>query len=53
MAAGNPAAARFVGIQRGPDGSFDRAGVARAVHYGFRIVRWHPAQPAGRSRALS
>lgn len=43
MAAGNPAAARFVGIQRGEDGSFDRAGVARAVRYGFRIVRWHPA----------
>jgi F420H(2)-dependent quinone reductase len=42
MAAGNPAAARFVGIQRGPDGSFDRAGVERAVQYGFRIVRWHP-----------
>src|SRR5215472_6331985 len=27
MAARNPAAARFVGIPRGPDGSFDRAGV--------------------------
>jgi hypothetical protein len=44
MAAGNPAAARFVGIQRGADGSFDRDGVARAVRYGFRIVRWHPAE---------
>jgi F420H(2)-dependent quinone reductase len=43
MAAGNPAAARFVGIQRDADGSFDRDGVARAVQYGFRIVRWHPA----------
>src|SRR5215472_18981923 len=42
MAAGNPAAARFGGIQRGPDGSFDRSGVERAVRYGFRIVRWHP-----------
>src|SRR5215471_2819155 len=42
MAAGNPAAARFVGIQRGPDGSFDRSGIERAVRYGFRIVRWHP-----------
>ncbi len=42
MAAGNPTAARMVGIQRGPDGSFDRDGVARAVQYGFRIVRWHP-----------
>jgi deazaflavin-dependent oxidoreductase (nitroreductase family) len=43
MAAGNPAAARFVGIPRAADGSFDRDGVARAVQYGFRIVRWHPA----------
>ena len=42
MAAGNPAAARFTGIRRGPDGSFERAGVERAVRYGFRIVRWHP-----------
>jgi deazaflavin-dependent oxidoreductase (nitroreductase family) len=42
MAAGNPAAGRMVGIQRGPDGSFDRDGVARAVQYGFRVVRWHP-----------
>ena len=42
MAAGNPATARFTGIQRGPDGSFDRGGVERAVRYGFRIVRWHP-----------
>jgi hypothetical protein len=42
MAEGNPAAARFVGIQRDPDGDFDRSGVERAVQYGFRIVRWHP-----------
>jgi deazaflavin-dependent oxidoreductase (nitroreductase family) len=41
MAAGNPTAARMVGIQRGPDGGFDRDGVARAVQHGFRIVRWH------------
>ncbi len=45
MAAGNPAAARFVGIQRGTDGSFDRDGVERAVRYGFRIVRWHLPEP--------
>jgi deazaflavin-dependent oxidoreductase (nitroreductase family) len=45
MAAGNPAAGRMVGIQRGPDGSFDRDGVARAVQYGFRVVRWHPDGP--------
>ncbi|HXZ66225.1 MAG TPA: hypothetical protein VEH05_15915, partial [Streptosporangiaceae bacterium] len=50
MAAGNPAAARFVGIQRGTDGSFDRDGVERAVRYGFRIVRWHlPDSAAGAS----
>src|SRR5215469_563005 len=46
MAAGNPATARFTGIQRGPDGSFDRGGVERAVRYGFRIVRWHPTGAA-------
>ena len=46
MAAGNPAAARFVGIQRSPDGTFNKDGVARAVQYGFRIVRWHVAQSA-------
>jgi deazaflavin-dependent oxidoreductase (nitroreductase family) len=45
MAAGNPAAGRMVGIQRGPDGSFDREGIARAVQYGFRVVRWHPDGP--------
>ena len=43
IAAGNPRAAAFVGISRGPDGSFDRAGLADAVHHGFRIVRWHLA----------
>jgi hypothetical protein len=54
MAAGNPAAARFVGIQRDADGNFDRDGVARAVQYGFRIVRWHPAgsvTPASAARS--
>jgi len=42
MAAANPRSAAFVGIRRAPDGSFDRAGVERAVRYGFRIVRWNP-----------
>jgi hypothetical protein len=46
MAAGNPATARFTGIPRSPDGSFDRGGVERAVRYGFRIVRWHPVGAA-------
>lgn len=44
MAAANPRSASFIGIPRGPDGQFDRAGLERAVRYGFRIVRWHPAQ---------
>jgi F420H(2)-dependent quinone reductase len=42
IAAGNPAAGRMVGVQRATDGSFDRDAVARAVQYGFRVVRWHP-----------
>jgi len=42
MAAANPRSAASVGIRRAPDGSFDRAGVERAVRYGFRIVRWNP-----------
>jgi F420H(2)-dependent quinone reductase len=42
LAAGNPAAVRFIRLERSPDGSFDRTGVERAVRYGFRIVRWHP-----------
>lgn len=49
MAAGNPAAGRMVGIKRGPDGSFDRDGVTRAVQYGFRVVRWHPEESAAHS----
>ena len=47
MAAANPRSASFIGIPRGPDGEFDRDGLAAAVRYGFRIVRWHPATPAG------
>ncbi|HEY2508827.1 MAG TPA: nitroreductase/quinone reductase family protein [Streptosporangiaceae bacterium] len=41
LLAGNPRAAGFIGIPRGADGQFDRAGLQRAVRYGFRIVRWH------------
>jgi deazaflavin-dependent oxidoreductase (nitroreductase family) len=51
MAAGNPAAGRMVGIQRGADGSFDRDAVARAVQYGFRVVRWHPYESAAQPPA--
>lgn len=39
--AANPRAAAFIGISRGPDGSFYQAAVENAVRYGFRIVRWH------------
>jgi hypothetical protein len=46
MAAANPAAARFAGIARGPDGRFDRAALENALRHGFRIVRWHPAGQA-------
>lgn len=45
MAAANPRSAAFIGISRGTDGKFDRAGLEDAVRYGFRIVRWHPAAP--------
>jgi F420H(2)-dependent quinone reductase len=44
MAAANPRSASFIGVARGPDGQFDRDGLERAVRYGFRIVRWHPAE---------
>lgn len=53
MAAGNPAAGRFVGIQRAADGSFDRDGVARAVQFGFRVVRWHPVGSVTAASAAS
>jgi hypothetical protein len=45
MTAANPRAAAFIGIARDQDGHFDRAGLERAIKYGFRIVRWHPAMP--------
>jgi F420H(2)-dependent quinone reductase len=44
MVAANPRAAAFIGVSRGPDGSFDRAGLENAVRHGFRIVCWHPAE---------
>jgi F420H(2)-dependent quinone reductase len=45
MTAANSRAASFIGVPRGPDGHFDRAGLEAAVRYGFRIVRWHPTVP--------
>jgi hypothetical protein len=41
MAAANPRVNTFVGIPKGPDGRLDRTRLQTAVHYGFRIVRWH------------
>ncbi len=46
MAAANPRSASFIGVPREPDGQFDRDGLAKAVRYGFRIVRWHPVASA-------
>jgi hypothetical protein len=45
MAASSPSVSRFVRIPRTPDGHLDPSGLATAVRYGFRIVRWHPASP--------
>lgn len=45
MAAENPRINSFVGIPRGPDGRLDPARFQAAVQYGFRIVRWHLADP--------
>ena len=41
MAARNPALNRFVRIPTTPDGRRDPEQLARAIRYGFRIVRWH------------
>jgi hypothetical protein len=45
MVAANPRVTTFVGISRGPDGRLDRARLETAARYGFRIVRWHLAEP--------
>jgi len=47
MTVANPRSTSFIGIPRGTDGHFDRAGLDNAVRYGFRIVRWHPRETAG------
>lgn len=46
IVAANPRATSFIGISRGSDGRFDRAGLEMAVRYGFRVVRWH-LDPSG------
>jgi hypothetical protein len=43
MTAANPRVSAFIGIPKGPDGRLDRTRLQTAVHYGFRIVRWHLA----------
>jgi hypothetical protein len=45
IAAGNPSARKFVGVPSDEHGRLDRDALARAVHFGFRIVRWHPDEP--------
>jgi hypothetical protein len=37
----NPTVGAFVGIPKGPDGRLDRDRLETAIHYGFRVVRWH------------
>jgi hypothetical protein len=39
----NPRSAGFIRIPRHPDGRFDRSALENAVRFGFRIVRWSPA----------
>jgi hypothetical protein len=46
MSAANPSINAFVGIPKGPDGRLDRSRLELAVHYGFRIVRWHLGEEA-------
>jgi deazaflavin-dependent oxidoreductase (nitroreductase family) len=40
MAAANPMLKRFVPIPRTPDGHLEPVSLARAINYGFRVVRW-------------
>ena len=43
LVAKNPRSAGFIRIPRSPSGQFDATTLQNAVRYGFRIVRWHPA----------
>jgi F420H(2)-dependent quinone reductase len=45
MTEANPRTAGFIPIPRGEDGHFEEAALAGAVSHGFRIVRWHLAEP--------
>lgn len=48
MAEANPRLTKFVPIPRSPDGHFDHDAIQNAVNHGFRIVRWHVDEGAGR-----
>jgi hypothetical protein len=48
----NPRSAAFIRLPRNPDGRPDRTALENAVRYGFRIVRWHPAD-AGTAQVMS
>ena len=43
LVAQNPRAASFIRIPRDASGGFDRDALEKAVHHGFRIVKWYPA----------
>jgi deazaflavin-dependent oxidoreductase (nitroreductase family) len=43
LVAHNPRSASFIRIPRDAAGRFDHAKLENAVRYGFRIVRWYPA----------
>jgi deazaflavin-dependent oxidoreductase (nitroreductase family) len=53
MAAKNPAASKFIGLPKGPDGKPEPTALAGAIKHGFCIVRWHLAEAAPASAAAS
>jgi deazaflavin-dependent oxidoreductase (nitroreductase family) len=46
MSAANPRVRSFVGIPQDAEGRLDRDRLQTALHYGFRVVRWHLDPPA-------
>ena len=54
MTAANPPVGRFVGLRKRRDGRMDRLQLKQAVHYGFRVVRWHlDGKRGGEDRAIT
>jgi F420H(2)-dependent quinone reductase len=43
LVAKNPRSTSFIRIPQNPSGQFDPTALENAVRYGFRVVRWHPA----------